>query len=1092
MYAKLLVGPLLFVFLIPPGIKGARNPNSDPPAANRSSDDLYSQEPYVFELIDRKVRFEADGRGQRDLTLRTRIQSESAVREFGLLVYPYASSFESLDVLYVRVRKPDGTTLETPPSDVQELDSAVTRSAPMYTDQREKHIAVKSLAVGDILEAHLRWIIHDPLAPGHFWFDHSYYRAGICLQETLQIDVPGNVPVKLRYSDPQPVIREEGDRRVYVFGTSNLKKPEASKIPDWEQNFHGAPPPDIQLSSFSSWEEVGKWFGGLEEPKLALTPEILAKAEELTKGKTSDDEKLHAIYYFVSTRFRYIAINLGLGRYSPHAASEVLVNHFGDCKDKHTLFAALLQAAGIRAYPALISSKYRVDASLATMSLFDHVITAIPRGNSVLFLDTTPEVAPYGLLLHNIRDRQALVIRASSEARLVTTPADPPFASFEHVRIDSSIDAQGTLDAKMRFENRGDSEVLFRLAYRDTPQNRWQELTQKIVAGLGFGGTVSDVAVAAPEDTTQPFWLSCSYHRTDYPDWKEHRITLPAPPMLLAGLNEEQKLSKDPLPIGTAQDITYETSMKFPEGFSAFIAENKVERKSDFAEFTATFSFDQGVLRGTLHLKTLLREIPGTERSQFGELTREVSEAARRYIFIGSNSSADKAPAWKMVNPRPGSEERKEIHIHAETAPSAVESKPHLAQALYEAARRAEANGNYESGARILEEVVAKDPKHKLAWNYLGWTYNKLGRYEKAEAALHKAIEINPADPAAYNNLGEALAGQKKYEEAISQYKKQIEINSNDKWAHANLGRVYVQTGQYDKAIPELATAATITPQDPSIYFNLGRAYGKKGQPEEAVKQFGKSVDRDPIPSRWNAVAYEMALENVGLDQAQRYAELAIAATSMQTKEISLDHLSNGDVRLPAALGAYWDTLGWVKFQEGNIAEAQKYVRSAWQVRSIGEIGDHLGQIYEKEGRKTEAIQMYSLALVTAQPMAETKPRLAALLGSDADVDRLTKEAEHNFAESRTIKIKNAHEVDGIAEFWILLFPGPKVGGVRFISGDEAMRAFANDLEAAAFPDSFPDTTDVKLLRRGRLTCVRASGNCNLLLLSAETIRSPN
>src|SRR5216683_8107274 len=145
----------------------------------------YSKEPYVFELIEDKHRFEADGKGQRELSARVKVQSESAVRELGLLVYPYNSAFESLEVLYARVLKPDGSVVETPPSDVQELDSAVSRQAPMYTDQREKHVAVKSLTVGDVLEIDVRWTMHDAITPGHFWFDDSFFRTGICLKETL-------------------------------------------------------------------------------------------------------------------------------------------------------------------------------------------------------------------------------------------------------------------------------------------------------------------------------------------------------------------------------------------------------------------------------------------------------------------------------------------------------------------------------------------------------------------------------------------------------------------------------------------------------------------------------------------------------------------------------------------------------------------------------------------------------------------------------------------------------------------------------------------------------------------------------------------
>src|SRR5438132_4168340 len=192
-------------------------------SAKASENDSNSLEAYVFELIQTRIAFEADGKGYRDLVARVSIKSESAVREFGLLTYPFASSFESLEVIYARVRKPDGTVVETPASDVQELDSAVSREAPMYTDQREKHVAIKSLSAGDVLEAHFRWTVHDPIAPGRFWYDHSFFHDGICAQEILEIDVPLHLQVKLRNGDLQPSVREESGRRLYRFETSNRK-----------------------------------------------------------------------------------------------------------------------------------------------------------------------------------------------------------------------------------------------------------------------------------------------------------------------------------------------------------------------------------------------------------------------------------------------------------------------------------------------------------------------------------------------------------------------------------------------------------------------------------------------------------------------------------------------------------------------------------------------------------------------------------------------------------------------------------------------------------------------------------------------------
>jgi hypothetical protein len=184
--------------------------------------------------------------------------------------------------------------------------------------------------------------------------------------------------------------------------------------------------------------------------------------------------------------------------------------------------------------------------------------------------------------------------------------------------------------------------------------------------------------------------------------------------------------------------------------------------------------------------------------------------------------------------------------------------------------------------------------------------------------------------------------------------------------------------------------------------------------------------------------------------------------------------------------------LGWIHFQQGQITDAEKYVNSGWQLRSIGEIGDHLAQIYEKENRKQDAIELYAMALASPGPMPETKPRLVSLLGSESSLPPVTEGALEKLTQSHTIKLKNSHNADGIAEFWILLTPGPKVADVKFISGDESLRAFVSDLQAAPFTNSFPDATEVKLPRRGKLTCSRSTGQCSFLLMSAETIRSAN
>lgn len=99
-------------------------------------------------------------------------------------------------------------------------------------------------------------------------------------------------------------MREESGRKTYLWkSTSKLPStPDAAakKKPESDR-----PRPDVGLTTFRSWEEVGQWYHALEAPKLEMTDAVRAKAAELTRGLTSREQRLRAIYQYGSTNFRY-------------------------------------------------------------------------------------------------------------------------------------------------------------------------------------------------------------------------------------------------------------------------------------------------------------------------------------------------------------------------------------------------------------------------------------------------------------------------------------------------------------------------------------------------------------------------------------------------------------------------------------------------------------------------------------------------------------------------------------------------------------------------------------------------------------------
>ena len=73
------------------------------------------------------------------------MQTDAGVKQWGPASAFISGGDACLDIDYVRVRKANGTTIVTPPDNVQDLYAEITRSAPFYSDLREKHVAVKGL-----------------------------------------------------------------------------------------------------------------------------------------------------------------------------------------------------------------------------------------------------------------------------------------------------------------------------------------------------------------------------------------------------------------------------------------------------------------------------------------------------------------------------------------------------------------------------------------------------------------------------------------------------------------------------------------------------------------------------------------------------------------------------------------------------------------------------------------------------------------------------------------------------------------------------------------------------------------------------------
>ncbi len=255
-----------------------------------------------------------------------------------------------------------------------------------------------------------------------------------------------HISLEIPLSDTIPALATEvevrvGPRSAFHFALRGLNGPnpkiesrDYSQIYRWEfAKLAGArhesllapeSEPALMISTFPDWADFSGWYRRLIKLADAPTPEIKARAEDLTRAAKTDLERARALYNFV-TSLRYVAVPMGVNSHRPHAAANVLANGYGDCKDKANLFNTLLRSVGIEADLVLVPRFAQAFPETPGLA-FNHAISRVRlKGGTVIWADTTDDVCRFGFLPPGDPGRNVLVIDEKTQA-LTPLPAGKP------------------------------------------------------------------------------------------------------------------------------------------------------------------------------------------------------------------------------------------------------------------------------------------------------------------------------------------------------------------------------------------------------------------------------------------------------------------------------------------------------------------------------------------------------------------------------------------------------------------------------------------------------------------------------------------
>jgi len=341
----------------------------------------------------------------------------------------------------------------------------------------------------------------------------------------------------------------------------------------------------------------------------------------------------------------------------------------------------------------------------------------------------------------------------------------------------------------------------------------------------------------------------------------------------------------------------------------------------------------------------------------------------------------------------------------------------------------------FDEAVTTINEELKISPDYPVALHNLGWTYYQMKRYDDAIATYQRIISLKTPYPglkAVNREMGLALLQSNRIAEAIEVFNHTIEMKGDVASVYCGLATAYLRADRIDEALESLKKGVQERPKDSCVHENLGIVYARLGKIQEAEPYFRKAVELNPTgvqgygmlatalrQQRKDAEAESVLRQGINTvgDNAQLHVMLGSLLTKTKWSEAEAQfkealrtdpnnatalndygyYLVERGERLDEALkmvqravdfapdnGAYLDSLGWAHFKLGHLDEAERCLDKALKgPYKSPALYEHLGDIYEKQGRRELSLGMWQKAL-SLKPPPEDVNRLKAKLSAES------------------------------------------------------------------------------------------------------------
>lgn len=438
----------------------------------------------------------------------------------------YSTVSASYDLPYDRTRileayviAPNGSVTHIPPEEIMDEsnseDAYVNIFEPIW---RSKIIAFPGVEPGAIISYAYENCAINPRSPGALHWGQAFNGTEPIMEASCKIRGPAGLTLHWAVvNDPGAGVefsrQENGDTTDWMWVGRNL--PVIHEEPGM---VHIEEVRTSMLVSTETWEEFSRRESVLIEPFLVPDDAIREKVQELTAGEPDLEQKMAALFRYVTRSVRYLGVPFGdRPGVNPDPVTRTFANNAGVCKDKAGLLTAMLRIIGIDAYYTLNNPERRVFGEVA-VDQFNHAIVSVklPGETQFRYLDVTTDLES-AMMPSTSGGTGVLRISKAGDPfdRIPITPAE---RNAGRITAESRIDGNGNLTGTIHYEGVGQADSVFRSALYYIPRADHEQWFNYLLQSVAPGAVLKSIAITpeSMEDLTVPLSFTLTYSVSEF------------------------------------------------------------------------------------------------------------------------------------------------------------------------------------------------------------------------------------------------------------------------------------------------------------------------------------------------------------------------------------------------------------------------------------------------------------------------------------------------------------------------------------------------------------------------------------------------